>query len=342
MSSRVENPFEGWRAPLGQKLLRQGFTQQFADVEEGVTLSYVRGPARGRPLVLLPAQMGTWQTYARVAAELADEFEVFALDVTGHGSSSWTPGRYTWDAVGTHLQTFLSTVVGERALVAGNSSGGIFALWLAAHAPDAVSALILEDAPVFSVEWPRFRDRDRFVYRGLVHAVEVLERPDRRLADYFRGQELPVSETRTKRFPDWAVDHILDPGVRRWERHHPGEPSGFQAWWAPASFGDLFRSLSMFDPDFARAFVDGRMYGSFSHAEALGAIQQPLLFLHGNWMRVEPYGLVGALDDDDVARIVELAPQTQVRRLKANHVIHRYDQAGYLAALREFSAALPS
>ena len=59
--------------------------------------------------------------------------------------------------------------------------------------------------------------------------------------------------------------------MRRWERRHPGEPSGFQAWWAPAVLGEFFRSLSMFDPDFARAFVDGRMYGDFSHAAALRA-----------------------------------------------------------------------
>ena len=146
---------------------------------------------------------------------------------------------------------------GERSFSVSNSSGGILALWLAARHPEAVSAIILEDAPVFSVEWPRFRDRDRFVYNGLAHAAKVLGAPDRRLADYFRGQELPVSPRRTKRFPDWVIDRIIDPGVRRWERRHPGEPSGFQAWWAPAVFGEFFRSLSMFDPDFARAFVDG-------------------------------------------------------------------------------------
>ncbi len=77
-----------------------------------------------------------------------------------------------------------------------------------------------------------------------------------------------MSPRRTKRFPDVLVD-VLDRGVRRSERRHPGEPSGFAAWWAPSSLGDLFRSLSMFDPDFARAFVDGRIYGDFSHAEAL-------------------------------------------------------------------------
>lgn len=332
------NPFEGLLEPLPARLRRRGFTQALAPVGDGVVLAYVRGPAAGTPLVLVPAQMGTWRTYERVAADLSDRFEVIALDVPGHGASTWTPGRYTWDLVGARLQRFLETVVRRPAIVSGNSSGGVLGLWLAARAPRSVAALVLEDAPVFSVRWPRFRDRDRFVHDGLVHAVEVLSAPDRRLADYFRGQELPVSPRRTKRMPDVVVD-VLDRGVRRWERRHPGEPSGFSAWWAPASFGDLFRSLSMFDPDFARAFVDdGRMDGGFSPDRALAAVRAPILLMHARWLRLERYGLVGALDDDDVRRVRELAPQTRVVRSRANHVVHRYDRRLFVRAIRGFAA----
>lgn len=331
------NPFEGWRSPLPRGLASRGFTQEFAPVADGVTLSYLHGPAHGSPLVLIPAQMGTWQTYARVAIDLSEDFEVFAVDVTGHGSSTWTPGRYSWDLVGSHLRGFLDRVVGRPAIVAGNSSGGVLALWLAARVPRHVSAIILEDAPVFSVEWPRFRDRDRFVYNGLVHAVGVLGGgEDRRLADYFRGQEMPVSEHRVKRVPDWAVD-LIDRGVRRWDEAHPGEPSGIRAWWAPRSFGEFFRALSMFDPDFARAFIDGRMYGDFSHEHALGEVGVPILLMHARWMWLDAYGLVGAMDDQDVARVVRIAPQTRVRTFATvNHVIHRYDSRGYVRAVRSF------
>lgn len=329
------NRFEKWRAPISPKLRQTGFSQQFADIN-GKVISYVRGPNNGKPLVLLPAQMGTWRTYEKVAPTLSHNFEVFAVDVPGHGCSSWLTGDYSWDGVGRYLGDFLEQVVARPAVVAGNSSGGIFALWLAAHRPESVAAIILEDAPVFSAEWPRFRDQDRFVYQGLVHAVEVLEKPDRRLAEYFRGQILPVSPKRVKRMPDWVIDHIIDPGVQRFEKHHPDEPSGFQAWWAPRSFGDIFYSLSLFDPDFARAFVDGRFYGSFSHEQALCKVRIPIMVMHANWMRLEDYGLVGALDDADVQRIIQLAPQTVIRRFRANHVIHRYDRNGYIKAVLEY------
>lgn len=335
-----QNPFLGHRSLLPRPLVRRGFTQHAVPVADDIEISLVRGPAAGPPLVLIPAQMGTWQTYERVAAALSRDYEVIAVDVPGHGASSWLEGGYTWDRVGDCLRELLERVLEAPAIVAGNSSGGILALWLAANAPEQVAAVVLEDAPVFSVEWPRFRDRDRFVHRGLAHAVEVLEKPDRRLADYFRGQELPVSPTRVKRFPDWAVDRIIDPGVRRWERRHPGEPSGFAAWWAPRAFGDLFRSLSMFDPEFARAFVDGSMGGGFSHEAALRAVRVPLLVMHGRWMRLEPYGLVGALDDADVARIEHLVPQARVVRVDANHVLHRYRSRWYVDQLRELGAEL--
>lgn len=116
--------------------------------------------------------MGTWELYERVFLPLAESFQVYAVDVRGHGKSSWTTGDYSWKSVGEDLATFLEKVVGRPALVAGNSSGGVLALWLAAEQhPERVAGIVLEDAPIFSVEWPRFRDKDRFVYQGLVHAV---------------------------------------------------------------------------------------------------------------------------------------------------------------------------
>lgn len=335
---RYTNPFEGLSEPLPPSLTSDQWRHGHVDVGAGVRLGVVRGPAGGRPLVMLPAQMGTWRTYLKVMPQLARTFEVIAVDVTGHGTSTWTPGRYDWPTVGAQLAELIGKTCGQPAIVSGNSSGGILALWLAAERPDVVAGIVLEDAPVFSVEMPRFRDRDRFVYRGLEHAVDVLgDLESRDLADYFRGQELPVSARRVKRMPNWVIDRLLSPGVRRYAKRHPGEPAGFSAWWAPPSFGDLFRSLSMFDADFARAFIDGRMYADFSHADALRATRVPILLQHGKWMRIEPYGLVGALDDDDVARVVDIAPQTRVVDIDANHVLHRYKPTAFMDSVEHWA-----
>ncbi|MCK6581348.1 MAG: hypothetical protein L6Q98_24925 [Anaerolineae bacterium] len=115
----------------------------------------------------------------------------------------------------------------------------------------------MEDAPVFSVEMPRFKEKNRFVYQGLKHFVDKLDDPHNRdRADYFRGQTLPVSEgKREKRLPDWVASLFSRP-IRRVERAHLGEPVDIPYF--PGSLRLLFKSISTFDPDFARAFIDGR------------------------------------------------------------------------------------
>ncbi|RKT54344.1 alpha/beta fold hydrolase [Saccharothrix australiensis] len=333
------NPFEGQREPLPPDLAEAGFRQEFADLD-GVVLHYVRGRDVGLPLVLVPGQMSLWSSYRKVMPALARQFTVYAIDVRGHGNSSWTPGDYSWDAVGTDIARFLRQVVGRPAIVSGNSSGGVLALWSAANAPEHVAAIVLEDPPIFSVEMPRFRDRDRWVHGSLAHAVDVLgdlERP--RPASILR-QDIPVSETRTVRLPDRFVD-LLDRLVARHRRRHPDRPAslGLGGW--PGSLDERIRAASMFDPDFARAFLDGRFYGDFSHEDALRRTTCPVLLLHADWNRYEAYGLVGAMDDDDARRVRELAPRTVYHRIHARHVIHGDKPEEFITAVTRFGGALP-
>ena len=332
------NPYERLSGVVELRSIRAaGFTERHFDTGT-VRINYAVGPDNGRPLVLLPAQTGTWDSYQRVLVPLSRHFQVYAVDVRGHGKSTWTPGDYSWASIGADMAAFLHGVVGRDAIVSGNSSGGIIALWCAVNVADHVAGVILEDAPVFSVEMPRFRDRDRFVYRGLEHAVRVLgDLEHRDLADYLR-QRVPVSETRERTVPEWFVSFVSR-RVRAFRARHPDRP--VDIWYFPRALRVLLRSLSMFDPDFARAFVDGRMYAGLDHAEALRRITCPLLVLHADWHRSERYGLVGAMDDDDAARIRQLAPHVQYRRISANHVIHMFKPREFVAAVLDFAQSVP-
>lgn len=279
--------------------------------------------------------MGTWETYEPVLAQLSRSFQVWAVDPRGHGRSTWTPGGYSWSSFGADMTVFLDEAVGRPAIVSGNSSGGLIALWCAADLPDRVRAIVLEDAPVFSAELPRFRDRDRYAYRGLQHAVEALaDLEDRDLTDYLRGQELPVSETCIRRVPEWFLTLV--------SRRLQVSPDGLlHEWWLPSTVKRLFASLAMFDPDAARAFVDGRVYEGLDHAEALSRVRCPMLVLHADWHRFAAHGLVGAMDDDDAARIRRLVPHSRYERVHANHVIHRYRRRHFVRAVTQFAQSLP-
>jgi pimeloyl-ACP methyl ester carboxylesterase len=236
------------------------------------------------------------------------------------------------------MTAFLRQVVKRPAIISGNSSGGLIALWLAANLPEFVSAIVLEDAPVFSAEMPRFRDEDRFVYQGLQHVVEVLgDLENRDLADYFRGQVLPVKDGQERRVPDWFVT-IMSRLIRRYETAHPGQPVDIRYF--PSALRRLIKSLSTFDPDFSRAFLDGRFYEGLDHSEALKRVQCPMLVLHADWFRHPKHGLVGALDDRDAARIQALVPHAQYKTVPANHVIHAFAPERFIEELEAFAAKL--
>ncbi|TMR21859.1 alpha/beta hydrolase [Nonomuraea turkmeniaca] len=334
------NPYEGGQAPIKiRKVRRAGFTEREFDTGT-VRINYAVGPDNGPPLVLVPAQTGTWQSYQRVMPALSARFQVYAVDVRGHGRSTWTPGDYCWRSLGEDMRAFLRGVVGRPAIVAGNSSGGIIALWCAANAPELVSAIVLEDAPVFSAELPRFKEHDRYVYQGLEHAASVLGDLDRRdLADYLRGVTKPEPDGSERRVPEWFLNY-LSRRISKFQHNHPGEPVDLR--FMPLAARVMFMSLSMFDPDFARAFVDGRMYEGLDHAEALARVRCPLLLIHADWFRDPRRGLVGALDDQDAARIMELVPHARYLRVHANHVLHFFKPAQYVRALDEFKDTIES
>jgi len=331
------NPYQHLSGDISNpKIEEAGFQELQFDTGQ-VKLNYVVGPNNGPALVLVPAQMGIWESYKKVMTPLSLKFQVYVLEIRGHGKSSWTPGDYSWKSIGADMKAFLEGVVKRKAILAGNSSGGIIALWCAANLPDYMMGVVIEDAPVFSVEMPRFKEQDRFVYNGLKHLVENIGDPmNRDLANYFRGMEMPVSEKRKKRVPEWLVNY-LSKRIRKFEEKYPGKPVevGF-----PDTLRLLLKSLSMFDPDFSRAFVDGRFYEGIDHAEALQRVKCPMLVLHANWHRYPEYGLVGAMDDQDAKRILELAPHAQYRKIPANHVIHAFKPREYIEAVENFAAGI--
>lgn len=334
----MKNPYQGTTSAITiPTVARAGFTEKSYTTPAGISLNYVEGPHHGPALVLIPAQMATWEDYQKVLPTLSTRFHVFALDIRGHGKSSWTTGDYSWQSVGDDMRAFLRDVVKRPAIISGNSSGGIIALWCAANVPDYTRAIILEDAPLFAVEMPRFRDHDKYTYNGLKHIADSLgEQHD--IANFFRI-EAPVrrgNKIVVKRIPTWFVN-LIGWMIRRRQRAHPTEPIDLP--YMPLVFRLAVKSLSMFDPDFSRAFVDGRFYKGIDHEAALKKVACPMLLIHANWFRHPQYGLIGAMDADDAAHAQKIKPDIMYKKLNATHVIHFFDPPAYLAAFDEFVQA---
>jgi pimeloyl-ACP methyl ester carboxylesterase len=115
----------------------------------GITLVLKVWPADralGRsPVMLLPATGETAQDWDVVASVLSSSRAVYAVNLRGHGGSSW-PGTYSIQLMADDVARVLdSALAGQAVDLVGHSLGGLVACSIAAARPDLVRRLVLED-----------------------------------------------------------------------------------------------------------------------------------------------------------------------------------------------------
>jgi pimeloyl-ACP methyl ester carboxylesterase len=93
-------------------------------------------------------------TYAALAAALAPNWRVIALDQRGHGHSDHARSYTRDDYIEDLNALFIHLAIG-RAVVLGNSLGGVNAYQFAARHPECVDAMIIEDIGVIIADDPR-------------------------------------------------------------------------------------------------------------------------------------------------------------------------------------------
>ena len=79
-----------------------------------------------------------------LAERLADHFHVVALDLRGHGGSTWEPPWHLEQ----YVEDVLEAVPDERCAWLGHSFGGRVAFEAAARAPGRVERLVLLDPAI--------------------------------------------------------------------------------------------------------------------------------------------------------------------------------------------------
>ncbi|MFW9893629.1 MAG: alpha/beta fold hydrolase [Candidatus Thorarchaeota archaeon] len=299
-------------------------------------INYVVGSGNGPALILIPGQGADWTNYKKVLSPLSEKYHVYAVDVRGHGKSDWATGDYTFTSIGRDMTAFIEAVVQDPAIISGNSSGGLIALWLAANRPDLVKGIIMEDPPLFSADWPRIKE-DNHVYHVLQTTVEMSKelhesRSISGLARLFTKVERPLPDGKVRSVPRSAAYFISF--IIRASQKLRGKP------WLPGRLGILVDILVDFDADFSQAWVDGRIYEGLDHADALKRAECPMILLHANWIRHPDYGLSGAMDDDDAARARALAPAMHYKRIDSEHVIHSYNPDLFISLVDEFVSTI--
>jgi pimeloyl-ACP methyl ester carboxylesterase len=116
-----------------------------------VTLFYRRFAAGGAapsglPVLIVHGLSFFSYDWIGVAAELAADREVVAMDMRGFGDSTWSPSRdYAVPTMAGDIVTLLDHLEWQQAILVGHSMGGRNAAYCAAKNPSRVARLVLVD-----------------------------------------------------------------------------------------------------------------------------------------------------------------------------------------------------
>jgi pimeloyl-ACP methyl ester carboxylesterase len=318
--------------------VEHGYPEQSFDTGE-VMLNYATTGSAGQPaLLLVPPQASSWWSYEAAMKLLADDFEVFAVDLRGQGRSTRTPGRYTVDNIGNDLVRFISGCIQRPVIVAGNSSGGLIAAWLSAYAPlGMIRGAYYEDAPLFSAEIrPPYG-------QGMSQALG----PMFRVVSTYLGDQWSVG--------DWqgfqqAIARELPPalleGLAKMAAGNPGGQDDSRGVQSYSGGDEPPQDFKEFDPEWSRAFWTGSATASCDHARMLAAVKVPVLFTHHFRHIDEATGrLQGAISDLQVRQVRELITGAGQRfdyksLPDMGHNMNRADPQAYAAILRDWASSL--
>jgi pimeloyl-ACP methyl ester carboxylesterase len=95
------------------------------------------------PLLLVHGFGASTDHWRKNITGLCNDFQVFAIDLLGFGRSAKPKLQYSGDLWRDQLHDFISEVIGEKAVVAGNSLGGYACLCVGAEYPDSVAGVVL-------------------------------------------------------------------------------------------------------------------------------------------------------------------------------------------------------
>jgi pimeloyl-ACP methyl ester carboxylesterase len=95
------------------------------------------------PLLLIHGFGASTDHWRKNIAQLQEDFQVWAIDLLGFGRSEKANVEYSGNLWCDQLHDFITEVIGQPAVLAGNSLGGYAALCVAAQHPSSTSGLIL-------------------------------------------------------------------------------------------------------------------------------------------------------------------------------------------------------
>jgi pimeloyl-ACP methyl ester carboxylesterase len=252
-----------------------GFKEHTCDTGP-VKINYAEGRDNGPPLVLLHGLGRRWQVFDPLIPALSKNWHIYAPDLRGHGQSTHISGGYRGKSYAQDIVAFLEKYVGAPAVLFGHSLGGMVGLWIAAHHPSLVRALIVGDSMLLSKAF-----EPGSMYPMLFAGLRDLASKDCSLAELADG--LALIKIRVP-----GLDEDVPIGDL------PGNDREHLLAWASC--------IRQVDPEAFAMTLDGSSLQDWDGETLLGKVQCPTLLLQGN-------PALGALmSDADVTRALSIMP----------------------------------
>jgi pimeloyl-ACP methyl ester carboxylesterase len=107
----------------------------------------------GRPLVLLHGGLMAGESFAPIIPILAEDHEVIAVDLQGHGRTPPFERPMTWSNLAADIAGLIRHLGYDKADLLGYSLGGLVALRTAIDHPEAVDRLVVVSIPYAFSGW---------------------------------------------------------------------------------------------------------------------------------------------------------------------------------------------
>jgi 3-oxoadipate enol-lactonase/4-carboxymuconolactone decarboxylase len=139
------------------------------------TCYYRLDGADGRPVIIMSHSLGLdhgqWDAQT---ADLLPYFRVLRYDTRGHGASSAPAGDYSIAELGRDVLALADACAVPRFAFCGLSLGGMIGQWLAAHAPERLTNLVLANTTSRVSDPQLMETRRRTVLEGGMPAIEEM------------------------------------------------------------------------------------------------------------------------------------------------------------------------